>query len=101
LRLYTLRFPDVTQTFDPQFGFARIRCKECGAVDGLNRIWVKRGFERYPAFDLFDTSGEYLMTAVLPDRDDTVHLKFHISKRGILAVPEDPDSYYCVYLIFY
>ncbi len=39
------------------------------------------------------------MTAVLPDRDDTVHLKFHISKRGILAVPEDPESYYCVYLI--
>ncbi len=69
------------------------------AVDGLNRIWVQRGFEQYPAFDLFDTSGEYLMTAVLPDRDDTTHLKFHISKHGILAVPEDPESYYCVYLI--
>ncbi len=69
------------------------------AVDGLNRIWVQRGFEQYPAFDLFDTTGEYLMTAVLPDMDDTGHLKFHISRRGFLAVPEDPESYYCVYLI--
>jgi hypothetical protein len=69
------------------------------AVDWLNRIWVQRGFERYPVFDLFDSSGEYLMTAVLPDRDDTAHLKFHISRHGILAVPEDPESYYCVYLI--
>ena len=69
------------------------------AVDGMNRIWVQRGFEQYPAFDLYDSTGEYLMTAVLPDMDDTVHLKFHISRRGILAVPEDPESYYCVYLI--
>ena len=49
--------------------------------------------------DLYDISGEYLMTAVLPGRDDTAHWKFHKSRRGILAVPENPESYYSVYLI--
>ncbi|MCK5842839.1 MAG: hypothetical protein KAH31_11755, partial [Candidatus Sabulitectum sp.] len=42
-------------------------------VDSLNRIWVQRGFEQDPTFDLYDVSGELLMTAVLPDRDDTAH----------------------------
>ncbi|MCK5842597.1 MAG: 6-bladed beta-propeller, partial [Candidatus Sabulitectum sp.] len=39
-------------------------------VDSLNRIWVQRGFEQFPVFDLYDISGEHLMTAVLPGRDD-------------------------------
>ena len=68
-------------------------------VDSFNRIWVQRGFEQYPTFDLYDISGEHLMTAVLPGRDDTAHWKFNISRNGILAVPEDPESYYSVYLI--
>ncbi|MCK5035685.1 MAG: hypothetical protein KAS73_07330, partial [Candidatus Sabulitectum sp.] len=68
-------------------------------VDSLNRIWVQRGFEQDPTFDLYDVSGELLMTAVLPYRDDTAHWKFNISRRGILAVPEDPESYYSVYMI--
>jgi len=68
-------------------------------VDSLNRIWVQRGFEQNPTFDLYDVSGEHLITAVLPGRDDTDHWKFNISRRGILAVPEDPESYYSVYMI--
>ncbi|MCK5785768.1 MAG: 6-bladed beta-propeller [Candidatus Sabulitectum sp.] len=68
-------------------------------VDSLDRIWVQRGFEQDPTFDLYDISGEHLMTAVLPGRDDTAHWKFNISRRGILAVPEDPESYYSVYII--
>ncbi|MCK4806784.1 MAG: hypothetical protein KAT09_04015 [Candidatus Aegiribacteria sp.] len=55
-----------------------------------------------PMLLLFHADGsvmDTLMTAVLPDRDDTAHLKFHISRHGILAVPDDPESYYCVYLI--
>ncbi len=43
-------------------------------VDSLNRIWVQRSFEQYPTFDLYDTSDEHLMTAVLPGRSDTDHL---------------------------
>ena len=68
-------------------------------VDSLNRIWVQRGFELNPTFDLYNTSGEHLMTAVLPGRSDTDHWKFNISRRGILAVPEDPESYYSIYMI--
>ena len=68
-------------------------------VDSLNRIWVQRGFEQDPTFDLYDVSGEHLITAVLPGRDDTVHWKFNISSRGILAVPEALESYYSVYMI--
>lgn len=70
-------------------------------VDSLNRIWVQRGFEQDPTFDLYDVSGELLMTGVLPGRDDTAHWKFNISRRGILAVPEDPESYYSVYIIHF
>ncbi len=70
-------------------------------VDSLNRIWVQRGFELDPTFDLYDVSGEQLTTAVLPGRDDTAHWKFNISRRGILAVPEDPESYYSVYIIHF
>ena len=67
-------------------------------VDSLNRIWVQRSFENYQTFDLYDIFGEHLTTAVLPDRDDTAHWKFNISRNGILAVPEDPESYYSVYV---
>lgn len=68
-------------------------------VDSLNRIWVQRGFEQDPTFDLYSLSGELLMTAVLPGRNDTAHWRFSISGNGVLAVPEDPESYYSVYII--
>lgn len=68
-------------------------------VDGLNRIWVQRGFEENPTFDLYDVSGELLMTTILSGRDDTAHWRFSISRNGILAVPEDPESYYSVYIL--
>lgn len=68
-------------------------------VDSLNRIWVQRGFEQNPTFDLYDASGEHLKTAFLTGREDTDHWKFYISRNGILAVPEDPENYYSVYII--
>ncbi len=68
-------------------------------VDSLNRIWVQRGFEVEPTFDLYDLSGAHLATAVLSGRNDTFHWTFDISRYGILAIPEDPESFYSVYLI--
>lgn len=68
-------------------------------VDRLNRIWVQRGFEDYPTFDLYNVSGEHLKTVALHGREDTDHWKFHISRNGILAVPEDPENYYSVYIL--
>lgn len=68
-------------------------------VDSLERIWVQRGFEQNPAFDLYNVSGEHLKTVFLTGRDDTDHWKFYISTNGILAVPEDPESFYSVYVL--
>lgn len=68
-------------------------------VDRLNRIWVQRGFDIEPTFDLYNSSGEHLATAVLSGRDDTTHWKFNISRYGILAIPEDPEIFYSVYLL--
>jgi len=71
----------------------------CLGVDSLNRIWIQRGFEQNPTFDLYNTSGELLATAVLPGRNNTEHWKFSVTGNGILAVPENPESYYEVYTI--
>lgn len=68
-------------------------------VDYLNRIWVQRGFEQQITFDLYNLSGEHLMTAVLPDRNNTRHLQFFIGENGIVAVPQDPISHYVIYLL--
>jgi len=71
----------------------------CLGVDSLNRIWIQRGFEQNPTFDLYNTSGELLATAVLPGRNHTENWKFNVTGNGILAVPENPESYYKVYTI--
>jgi hypothetical protein len=68
-------------------------------VDCFNRIWVQRGFEQYPTFDLYNTSGEHLMVAVIPDWDDTDHWKFSIFEETILATSQDPKTHYLVYII--
>ena len=68
-------------------------------TDSLNRIWVQRGFEPNPVFDLFDETGQHLETFILPEVDRTDHWAFHLCRYGILAVPEAPDSFYQVYLI--
>lgn len=68
-------------------------------VDYLNRIWVQRGFEQQITFDLYNPSGEHLMTAVLPDWNNTYFWKLFISEYGIAAVPQDPVSHYVIYLL--
>lgn len=68
-------------------------------VDSLNRIWVQRGFEQQITFDLYDLSGEHLMTAVLPDRNNIHHWQLFISENGIVAVPQDITSHYVIYLL--
>jgi hypothetical protein len=68
-------------------------------VDSLNRIWVQRGFEHQITFDLYDLSGEHLMTAVLPDRNNIHHWEFFINENGIIAVPQDITNHYVIYLL--
>jgi hypothetical protein len=69
-------------------------------VDSLGRLWVQRGFELSPSFDVFDpVSFDHLFTASIENRDDAADWQFDISEHGIVAYTEDPVMYYKVYLI--
>ncbi len=59
-------------------------------VDGNDRLWVQRGTELMPVFDVFDMSGEHLFSARFPLSG--TGWRFHIESRGILAWDEDPES---------
>jgi hypothetical protein len=68
-------------------------------VDSFNNLWVQRGTELTPTFDVYDLSENHIFTAVLPEREDAVHWRFDISDHGILAVPADQGHYPVVYII--
>jgi hypothetical protein len=69
-------------------------------VDSLGMLWVQRGFEPIPTFDVFDPVGHELVgTTRLPDRSDADDWAFDISGEGIVAHTFDPELYYQVYLI--
>lgn len=68
-------------------------------VDSLDNLWVQRGTELSPTFDIFDTQGNLLHTAGLPDREDAYNWRFDISPGGILATPKSPDFYPLLYII--
>ncbi len=59
-------------------------------VDVLDRLWVQRGTETAPVFDIFDMNGEHLLSAKFPREGHS--WKFHIDHHGILAWEEDPES---------
>lgn len=59
-------------------------------VDGQERLWVQRGTELMPVFDVFDMTGEQLFSASLPM--EGLSWMFHIESRGMLAWEEDPES---------
>ncbi|MBN2585652.1 MAG: 6-bladed beta-propeller, partial [Candidatus Fermentibacteraceae bacterium] len=57
-------------------------------VDGDHRLWVQRGTELMPVFDVFDMSGAHLFSARFPREGRS--WRFHIESHGILAWEEDP-----------
>lgn len=61
-------------------------------VDGQGRIWAQRGSDIYATFDVYDSLGNDLFTAVLPfPEQDGRYLRFQIEPESILAWPEDPQ----------
>ncbi len=67
-------------------------------VDGQERLWVRRGTELQPVFDVFDMTGEHLFSARFPM--EGLSWKFHIESSGLLAWEEDPASgFQRVYII--
>ena len=67
-------------------------------VDRENRLWVERGTEIQPVFDIFDLSGTHLFTAEI-DGYNAYGWKFFIDEGGILAFPEDTESFHKVYIL--
>jgi len=59
-------------------------------VDGSERLWVVRGTELEPVFDVYDMSGTLLFSAQLPVASSS--WKFHIDSFGILGWEEDPEE---------
>ncbi len=69
-------------------------------VDGMERIWVRRGTEREPVFDVYDMSGEPLFTAELPGAGpDADFWEFVIDEHGMMAWSTNPEYYYKVWLL--
>ncbi len=70
-------------------------------VDHAQRIWVQRGTEAVPTFDVFDINGNELFTATLPyPGEDGKYWRFSIEPAGILAWSENPvDGYQKFYII--
>ena len=62
-------------------------------VDDTGRIWVRRGEEEIPTYDVYDSQGEELFTAVMESPDGMGrYWQFRIEAGTILAWPEDPES---------
>jgi len=59
-------------------------------VDGQDRLWIRRGTELMPVFDVFDMAGEHLFSARFPMEGSG--WRFHIESLGMLAWNEDPES---------
>ncbi len=67
-------------------------------VDNEERLWVVRGTELEPVFDVYDMTGAHLFSARLPVESGS--WKFHIDSFGILGWEEDPpDGFQKLYVI--
>ena len=60
-------------------------------VDGEGNLWVKRGTEVHPVFDVFDRAGDHVATAEL-DLPGTASWTFRFGGNRVLAWPVDPEN---------
>lgn len=68
-------------------------------TDGEGRIWVRRGTEVMPFFDVFDHSGSLLFSATVPEAGaDAQFWEFNIDEYGISAFSTNPELFQQVYL---
>jgi len=59
-------------------------------VDNLGNLWIQRGTEERPVFDIIDSAGDHIGTAEFPGMGR--HWQFSISPNGSLAWNLDPES---------
>lgn len=69
--------------------------------DAEGRIWVRRGTELTPVFDIFDgTTGELLFTAEVEGAgSDAQFWDFVITDQGMIAYSQNPELYQKVYIL--
>lgn len=71
-------------------------------IDGEERLWVRRGTEEVPTFDVFDLQGNYLFLAEFPEAGTERGLFWEVKfdEHGIVAYSLDPsDGYQKLYLL--
>jgi len=69
-------------------------------TDSLGRLWVQRAFEDVAVFDIIDPESlDIVETVIIPEIDDVMNWKFHISEYGVLAIPKYEYDYPIVYII--
>jgi hypothetical protein len=71
-------------------------------IDGSGQLWVRRGTEETPTFDVFDMSGNKLFTAHVPGITGYRGLlwEIHVDEHGILGYSLDPeDGYQKLYIL--
>ena len=68
--------------------------------DDLGRIWVRRGTELAPVFDVYDAQGNSLFVAEVEGiGDDAQFWNFVIDEYGIIAYSINPDYYSQIWLM--
>jgi sugar lactone lactonase YvrE len=69
-------------------------------ADSQGRLWVRRGTERTPVFDVYDYDGELLFTAHVPSiTEDGDYWDFTIDEYAIMAFSANPEIYQKIYLL--
>lgn len=66
-------------------------------VDSNNRIWIWRGTEQTPVFDVYDLEGNLLFVAALDAGDRAETLQIVISRDGFVAFDSAPEYYPVLY----
>jgi len=68
--------------------------------DAQGRIWVRRGTELTPVFDVFDDQGELLFTAEVQGAgDDAEFWDFVVTEQGMMAYSINPEMYQKIYIM--
>jgi len=68
--------------------------------DSQDRIWVRRGTELIPVFDIYDSTGEHLFTAEVEGAAaDAKYWDFVIDEHGILAYSQNPEYFGKVWIM--
>lgn len=69
-------------------------------VDREQHLWVRRGTDLQPVFDVFDYNGELLFTVNVPGAGtDAQFWDFNIDEQGIIAFSTNPELYQEIYIL--